>query len=226
MTARIGIADDQQLVREGLRALLERGGFEVVGEAADGEAAVRLARREHPDVLLMDVRMPRLDGIEATARITRDPALAQVRVLMITTFDLDEYVFGALRSGASGFIGKDADATELRRAVEIVASGQALLDPGATRHLIDRVLGIPAPDPAARRRLAELTPRELEIVRLVAAGLSNDEIARDLVISPATARTHIARAMLKTGARDRAQLVIAAYEAGEAPARPDDPRSP
>jgi DNA-binding NarL/FixJ family response regulator len=213
---RVGIADDQAVVREGLRTLLERGGIEVVGEAADGEEAVRLARSEQPDVLLMDVRMPRLDGIEATARITADPSIAAVRVLVITTFDVDEYVFGALRAGASGFIGKDADAAELRRAVGVVAAGQALLDPAATRHLIDRALGAPAVTPAARRRLDELTARELDVVRLVAAGLSNEEIARRLTIAPATARTHVARALMKTGARDRAQLVIAAYEAGVA----------
>jgi len=220
VTIRVVIADDQQVVREGLRALLERGGIQVVGEAGDGEEAVRLAAAEYPDVVLMDVRMPRLDGIEATARITADPALAQVRVLVVTTFDLDEYVFNALRAGASGFIGKDADAAELRRAVEVVASGQALLDPTATRHLIDRALRSPASTPAAHARLADLTPRELDVVRLIASGLSNDEIARTLVISPATARTHVARAMLKVGARDRAQLVIAAYEAGESGSLP------
>ncbi|GAB3920644.1 DNA-binding response regulator [Microlunatus endophyticus] len=216
MTVRVGIADDQEMVREGLRALLQRGGFDVVGEAVDGQDAIRLARRERPDVLLMDVRMPKLDGIEATAMITAEPALASVRVLIVTTFGLEEYVFGALRAGASGFIGKDADAGELRRAVEIIAAGQSLLDPNATRHLIDRALRGPGADPAARTRLAGLTPREFEVLRMVAKGLSNDEIARDLVISQATARTHVARAMIKTGVRDRAQLVILAYEAGEA----------
>ncbi|MCL2515839.1 MAG: response regulator transcription factor [Microbacteriaceae bacterium] len=216
MGIRVGIADDQPLVRAGLRALLERGGIDVVGEAADGEEAVRLARRERPDVLLMDVRMPGLDGIEATARITADETLSAVHVLVITTFDPGDYVFGALRAGASGFIGKDADASELRRAVEVVAAGQALLDPNATRHLIDRALSGPTPSVAAQRRLDGLTARELDVVRLVAAGLSNDEIAARLVISPATARTHVARAMIKSGARDRAQLVIAAFEGGVA----------
>lgn len=216
MTIRVAIADDQPLVREGLRALLERGGTSVVGEAADGQEAIALARRELPDVLLMDVRMPHRDGIDATAAITRDPALAAVRVLVITTFEIDEYVFGALRAGASGFLGKGADAVELRRAVEVIAAGQALLDPTATRHLIDRALHGPASDPTARARLADLTPRERDVFRLVAAGLSNDEISRELVVTPATTRTHVARAMSKTGARDRAQLVILAYEAGEA----------
>jgi DNA-binding NarL/FixJ family response regulator len=215
VSVRVGIADDQQLVREGLRALLERGGFTIVGEAADGEEAIRLARRELPEVMLVDVRMPHRDGIDATAAITRDPALAGVRVLVITTFEIDEYVFGALRAGASGFIGKGADAAELRRAVEVIAGGQSLLDPAATRHLIDRALRGPASDPAARARLADLTPRERDVFRLVAVGLSNDEISRELVITPATTRTHVARAMSKTGARDRAQLVILAYEAGE-----------
>jgi len=214
VSVRVGIADDQQMVREGLRTLLQRGGFDVVGEAVDGEDAVRLARRERPDVLLMDVRMPGLDGIEATAMITADQSLASVRVLVVTTFDVDEYVFGALRAGASGFIGKDADAAELRRAVEVVAAGQSLLDPTATRHLIDRALHGPGVDPVARAKIAELTAREQDVLRLVAAGLSNDEIARELFISPATARTHVARSMIKTGARDRAQLVILAYEAG------------
>jgi DNA-binding NarL/FixJ family response regulator len=220
VSIRVGIADDQQLVRGGLRALLERGGMTVVGEAADGDEAIRLARRELPDVLLMDVRMPRRDGIDATAAITGDPALAGVRVLVVTTFEIDDYVFGALRAGASGFLGKGADASELRRAVEVIAAGQALLDPAATRHLIDRALHGPTSDPAARGRLANLTPRERDVFRLVAAGLSNDEIARELVISAATARTHVARAMAKTGARDRAQLVILAYEAGETGSAP------
>ncbi|MGN6409498.1 MAG: response regulator transcription factor [Curtobacterium sp.] len=214
MTVRVGVADDQAVVRDGLRTMLERGGFVVVGEAADGEAAVRLARREHPDVLVMDIRMPGLDGIAATARITADDALDGVHVLIVTSFELDEYVFGALRAGAAGFLGKDADADTLRRAVAVVASGEALLDPVATRHLIDRVLSVPAPLPRVRLLLERLTAREREVVLLVAAGLSNEEIGERLVISPATVRTHVARAMTKATARDRAQLVIAAYEGG------------
>ncbi|MBW4043276.1 MAG: response regulator transcription factor [Acidobacteria bacterium] len=214
MSTRVGIADDQEVVRAGFRIMLERADdMTVVGEDSTGDQAVHLARRERPDVLLMDVRMPGLDGIEATRRITEDPALASVHVLVITTFEIEDYVFDALRAGASGFLLKNLDADELRRAVRVIAGGQALLAPAPTRQLIGRFLQTRAVDRAAVARLARLTDREREVVALAAEGRSNDEIAADLVISPATARTHIARAMLKLEARDRAQLVIA-YQGG------------
>jgi len=211
---RVLLADDQVLVRAGFRALLDaQADIEVVGEAGDGAAAVRLAAQQHPDVVLMDIRMPGLDGLEATRRIAADAALARVRVIILTTFDLDEYVFEALRVGASGFLVKDTEPVELLRGVRAVASGDALLSPGVTRRLIAE-FATRSRAPQAPRELAALTDREREVMTLVAAGLSNDEIAERLVVSPATAKTHVSRAMIKLGARDRAQLVVYAYEAG------------
>ena len=208
------LADDQALVRAGFRALLDaQDDVEVVGEASDGAEAVRLAARERPDVVLMDIRMPGLDGLEATRRIAADPGLADVKIVILTTFDLDEYVFEALRVGASGFLVKDTEPVELLRGVRAVASGDALLSPGVTRRLIAQFASqARAPRPATE--LSGLTDREREVMALVGAGLSNDEIAERLVVSPATAKTHVSRAMVKLGARDRAQLVVFAYEAG------------
>jgi DNA-binding NarL/FixJ family response regulator len=208
------LADDQALVRAGFRVLLEsQDGIRVVGEAADGHEAVELARRHRPDVVLMDVRMPRLDGLQATREITSDPGLAAVRVVILTTFELDEYVYESLRAGASGFLVKDTEPADLVRAVRVVADGDALLSPGVTRRLIAEFAArARRPPPVAS--LDELTAREREIVALVGEGLSNGEIADRLVVSPATAKTHVSRAMLKVGARDRAQLVVYAYETG------------
>lgn len=211
---RVLVADDQKLVRAGFGALLAaEEDLTVVGEAADGESAVEMATRERPDVVLMDIRMPGLDGIEATRRIAADPRLENVRVVILTTFETDEYVFDALRAGASGFLVKDTDPEELLRAVRVVARGDALLAPSVTRRLIaDVVARGPAPRPTPG--LEELTPREREILILVGGGLSNDEIADRLGISPATAKTHVSRILGKLAARDRAQLVVVAYESG------------
>jgi DNA-binding NarL/FixJ family response regulator len=211
---RVLLADDQALVRAGFRALLDaQGDIEVVGEAQDGEQAFALASELVPDVILMDIRMPRCDGLEATRRIADDAALAEVRVVILTTFELDEYVFEAIRSGASGFLVKDTKPADLLQAVRVVAGGDALLSPGVTRRLIAE-FAIRAKVPPASETLAELTEREREVMALAAAGLSNDEIAAELIVSPATAKTHVSRAMIKLGARDRAQLVVAAYESG------------
>ncbi|WP_028061560.1 response regulator [Candidatus Solirubrobacter pratensis] len=211
---RILLADDQALVRAGFRALLEaQDDVEVIGEAADGAQAVALARRA--DIVLMDIRMPGVDGIEATRRIGADPSLEHVRIVMLTTFDLDEYVFEALRAGASGFLVKDTEPVDLLKAIHVVAAGDALLSPGVTRRLIADYASRPASGPRVRADvLAELTEREREVVALVAHGLTNHEIAESLVISPATAKTHVSRALGKLGARDRAQLVVAAYQSG------------
>jgi DNA-binding NarL/FixJ family response regulator len=211
---RVLIADDQGLVRAGFRALLDsEDDIEVVGEAADGATAVRLATQDVPDVVLMDIRMPEMDGIEATRRIAADPRLHGVRVVILTTYETDEYVFDGLRAGASGFLVKDTSPTELLRAVRVVANGDALLAPSVTRRLIaDVVSRAPRPQPAPA--LAELTPREREILELVGSALSNDEIADRLTISKATAKTHVSRIMGKLEARDRAQLVVFAYESG------------
>jgi DNA-binding NarL/FixJ family response regulator len=208
------LADDQTLVRAGFRVLLERGhDIEVVGEVADGAEAIEAVRRLRPDVVLMDIRMPVLDGLEATRRIVADERLAGVRVVMLTTYELDEYVFEALRVGASGFLLKDVDPADLRQAVRVAASGDALLSPSVTRRLIEFVAKA-APRRADPERLSLLTDREREVMALVGGGLSNDEIARRLFMSPATAKTHVSRAMAKLGARDRAQLVVLAYETG------------
>ncbi len=212
------LADDQALVRAGFRALLAaQPDIEVVGEAADGAQAVEFARRERPDVVLMDVRMPRLDGLEATRRILTDPVLTRTRVIVLTTFELDDYVFGALRAGASGFLLKDIDPPDLLAAVRVVAAGDALLAPRLTRRLIEAFVeqARSAPTPATEREeLAELTPREREVLTLVGRGLSNAEIADTLILSPLTAKTHVARLFAKLAARDRAQLVVLAYETG------------
>ena len=223
MTIRVLVADDQTLVRAGFRALLDsEDGIEVVGEAVDGADAVAQARATRPDVVLMDIRMPKLDGLDATARIVADPNLSGTKVLVLTTFELDEYVFGALRAGASGFLLKDVDPVALIDAVRLVADGQGLLAPAVTRRLIEafvaaspqRRAGRFAAAPTAERQLPELTPREREVLTLVGRGMTNHEIAEHLVLSPLTAKTHVSRLFPKLGARDRAQLVVLAYEAG------------
>jgi DNA-binding NarL/FixJ family response regulator len=212
---RVLVADDQTLVRAGLRTLLESDDdLQVVGEAADGTEAVERARAARPDVVLMDIRMPGLDGLAATRQIVADPHLAAVRVVVLTTFDLDEYVYEALRAGASGFLAKDVDPAELRHAVRVVARGDALLSPGVTRRLIAEFAARPTGEPAAARRLEALTEREREVLALVGGGLGNDDIAARLYMSPATAKTHVSRIMAKLAAHDRAQLVVLAYETG------------
>ena len=212
---RVLIADDQALVRAGLRVLIDaEEGVEVVAEVDDGLEAVARVLETRPDVVLMDIRMPHLDGLAATRQIVSNPELDGVRVLILTTFELDEYVFEALRSGASGFLVKDAEPVELLRAIRVVAEGEALLSPGVTRRLIGEFVSQPQGRSFDADALDPLTDREREVVALVAAGLSNEEIAAELVISPATARTHVSRAMVKLHARDRAQLVVLAYESG------------
>jgi DNA-binding NarL/FixJ family response regulator len=211
---RVLLADDQALVRAGFRALLDaQGDIEVAGEASDGEQAVSLARQVVPDVVLMDIRMPGTDGLAATRQIAADERLAGVRVVILTTFELDEYVFEAIRSGAAGFLVKDTDPDELVQAVRVVADGGALLSPGVTRRLISEY-AFRAKSPQPSGLLGELTDREREVLALVGEGLSNAEIAGRLYLSPATAKTHVSRTMLKLGARDRAQLVVIAYETG------------
>ncbi len=208
------LADDQALVRAGFRALLDaQEDITVAGEAADGDEAARLALELRPDVVLMDIRMPGVDGLTATRRIAGDERLAAVKVVILTTFDLDEYVFEAIRSGANGFLVKDTEPAELIRAVRAVVVGDALLSPRITRRLIEE-FATRAKDPADSPDLGRLTDREREVVALVAGGLTNDEIAARLIMSGATAKTHVSRAMVKVGARDRAQLVVFAYEAG------------
>ncbi|MCD4523282.1 response regulator transcription factor [Nocardioides sp. cx-173] len=220
---RVLLVDDQTLVRAGFRALLDsEEDLQIVGEAVDGAEAVALAEATRPDVVLMDIRMPHVDGLEATRRITTNPRLADTRIIVLTTFELDEYVFGALRAGASGFLLKDIEPQALIEAVRVVHAGQALLAPRVTRALIEAFVsasptdGIPAPvaAPVPDRRLTALTPRERQILALVGRGMSNQEIAEHLVLSPLTAKTHVSRLFLKLGARDRAQLVVAAYETG------------
>jgi DNA-binding NarL/FixJ family response regulator len=210
---RVLLADDQRLVRSGFRMILRADpGLEVVGEAGDGVEAVALARELRPDVVLMDVRMPRVDGIEATRRLMLEPE--PPRVLVLTTFDLDEYVYGALRAGASGFLLKDAPEEQLAAAIRIAADGGALFSPAVTRRLIERFADQEAPGARTPVRLEELTGREVEVLRLVARGLSNAEIAAALVVSDHTVKTHVARILSKLDLRDRTQAVIAAYECG------------
>jgi DNA-binding NarL/FixJ family response regulator len=208
------LADDQALVRGGFRAMLDaRDGVEVVGEAADGTQAVTLARTLRPDVVLMDIRMPVLDGLEATRQITADPELAGVRIVILTTFELDEYLFEALRHGASGFLVKDTEPADLVTAIHVVAGGDSLISPSMTRRLVAE-FAARAKQPRTASELKLLTDREREVMALVAGGLSNDEIAQRLYLSPATIRTHVGHAITKMGARDRAQLVVFAYETG------------
>jgi DNA-binding NarL/FixJ family response regulator len=211
---RVVLADDQALVRAGFRALLDaQDDIEVVGEASDGDEAVRLVRRLTPDVVLMDIRMPGTDGLAATRTIAGDDRLSDARIVILTTFELDEYVFEAIRAGASGFLVKDTEPVELLRAVRAVAGGDALLSPSVTRRLIGEFASRTR-DARPAPALDVLTDREREVMTLVAEGLTNDEIAERLYVSPMTAKTHVSRAMVKLGARDRAQLVVFAYESG------------
>jgi DNA-binding NarL/FixJ family response regulator len=215
MTVRVVVADDQILVRAGFRLLVDSAAdLEVVGEATDGAEAVELARRERPNVVLMDIRMPRMDGLEATRQISAEERLAGVRVLMLTTFDLDEYVYQALRVGASGFLLKDTPPADLLAAIRVVAAGDALLAPGITRRLIAEFARRPDPTRDAPAAWAAQTDRQREVLALVAHGLSNAEIAERLVVSQATSKTYVSRLLAKLGARDRAQLVAIAYETG------------
>jgi DNA-binding NarL/FixJ family response regulator len=212
---RVAVVDDQSLIRVGLRTLFDtEDDIELVGEAEDGRAALRVIRAQRPDVVLMDIRMPQYDGLAALHDITSDPGLENVRVVMLTTFELDEYVFEALRSGASGFLLKDADPGDLLRAVRVVAEGGSLLAPSVTRRVIAEFAGRGGPAASPHPDMHRLTEREREIVGWVATGRSNDEIAERLVVSPATVRTHVGRAMVKLHARDRAQLVVFAVQSG------------
>jgi DNA-binding NarL/FixJ family response regulator len=215
MTIRVLVADDQALVRAGFVALLDaQDGIGVVAEADNGARALAAAREFKPDVVLMDIRMPEMDGLAATRAIAADPALAGVRVVVLTTFELDEYVFEAMRAGASGFLVKHTEPSELVRAVRVVADGDALLSPSVTRRLVAEFAARTKPPAGPTTALAELTSREREVMALVAEGLTNAEIGARLFMSPATARTHVSRILTKLGARDRTQLVVMAYESG------------
>jgi DNA-binding NarL/FixJ family response regulator len=213
---RVLLAEDQPMVRAGFRALLDsRADIDVVGEAATGAQALERARTLRPDVVVMDIRMPEMDGLEATRRITGDPNLTDTRVLVLTTFELDEYVFGALDAGASGFLLKGGEPADLVHAIQVVAGGDSLLAPSVTRRLIETYVSRPQPRAVATRDgLDELTTREREVLELVARGLTNAEIARALQVSPLTAKTHVSRILMKLGARDRVQLVVIAYQSG------------
>jgi DNA-binding NarL/FixJ family response regulator len=215
MTARVGVADDQPLIRTGLRAMIDHApDLTLVGEAEDGEQAVALAIRHRPDVVLMDIRMPRLDGIEATRRITTDPSLSGVRVVVLTTFDADDYVYAAIRAGASGFLLKDAPPEAVLEGIRVAARGDALIAPSITRRLIADLASRPDADRPPPPELDILTDREREVLALVGRGLSNTEIGAQLYVSPATAKAHVSHVMTKLYARDRAQLVVVAYESG------------
>ena len=215
MTLRVLLVDDQALMRTGFRMILEsEPDIEVVGEAADGHAGVEAARRLRPDVVLMDIRMPVLDGVEATRLLAAADVDDPIRVLILTTFDLDEYVYAAVRAGASGFLLKDAPAEDLVRALRIVASGEALLAPSVTRRLLEEFASRPEPPARANTAVEALTPRELEVLRLVARGLSNGEIAEELVVGETTVKTHVGHILMKLGLRDRVQAVVLAYEHG------------
>jgi DNA-binding NarL/FixJ family response regulator len=212
---RVLLADDQALIRAGFRMLLDSAeDMKVVGEADDGAQAVALARQRRADVVLMDIRMPSVDGLEATRRIGADESLAGVKVLVLTTYETDEYVYEALQAGASGFVVKDTEPAELLHAIRVIAGGDSLLSPGITRRLIADIAARRPPQRAPHHALSELTGREREIMTLVAQGLSNDDIATQLFLSPLTVKTHVSRAMLKLHARDRAQLVVIAYQSG------------
>ncbi len=212
---RVLLADDQALIRAGFRVLLDSAeDIEVIAEASDGAQAVTLARQQRADVVLMDIRMPDVDGLEATRRISADESLAGVKVLILTTFESDEYVYEALQAGASGFLVKDTEPADLLQGVRIIARGDALLSPTVTRRLIADIAARRPPRTTMHPALSELTDRERQMMGLVATGLSNDEIAGQLYLSPLTVKTHVSRAMLKLGARDRAQLVVIAYQSG------------
>ncbi len=214
MTIAVALVDDQPLVRMGLRVLVEsEADLELVGEAENGRQGVELVARTRPDVVLMDVRMPQLDGISALRQIVADPDLAGVRVIMLTTFELDEYVFEALQAGAAGFLIKDTEPVEMLRAIRVVAAGESLLSPSVTKRVVESFTARSVVR-KAHPQLGQLTDREREVLALIGEGLNNDEIAGRLVVSPATARTHVSRTMIKLGARDRAQAVVIAYQSG------------
>jgi len=220
MSRRIVLADDQELIRDGFRMLLHQAGHQVVGEAADGSHAVEVARALHPDIVLMDVRMPVMDGIKATRLLAGPDVKVPLRVLVLTTFDLDEHVYDALRAGASGYLLKDTPTEQLLHAIEVVVSGQALLAPTVTRRLVERYATQPAAPDVDGATLERLTAREREVLRLIAHGMSNAEIATHLTVAESTVKTHVANVLMKLHLRDRVQAVVAAYEAGLVHAHP------